>query len=73
MQQRQEHLDDFVKWRQVRRIYEQPELFQLYLTNQKTMVLPKHFFHSEEDIRRFKRLLQGEKDSRPIYLRQTRP
>ncbi|WP_026702126.1 YcxB family protein [Salibacterium aidingense] len=68
VQQRQEHHDDFVKWRQMRRIYEQPELFQLYLTNQKTMVLPKHFYHSEEDIRRFKQLLRAQKDIRCVYL-----
>ncbi|WP_101843615.1 YcxB family protein [Halobacillus sp. Marseille-P3879] len=56
-------------WTDIISIYEQQDLFQLYLSKQSAMILPKWFFQSKEEIIAFKKMIQKYADTKQIKLK----
>ncbi|WRP06254.1 YcxB family protein [Rossellomorea aquimaris] len=40
----------YYEWTDIRKVYEKKELFLIYITSYKAMVIPKEYFHNDEDI-----------------------
>lgn len=44
----------YLEWKQIRKAYENNDMFRLYVSRAKAIVLPKRFFASEEEIQQLK-------------------
>jgi YcxB-like protein len=49
--------NNYLEWEQIRTAYENTEMFRLYVSRAKAIVLPKRYFASEEEIQLLKRLI----------------
>jgi hypothetical protein len=49
--------NNYLEWEQIRTAYENTEMFRLYVSRAKAIVLPKRYFASEEEIKLLKRLI----------------
>lgn len=47
----------YLEWKKIRKAYENNDMFRLYVSRAKAIVLPKRYFASEEDIQQLKMLI----------------
>ncbi|MDG5471269.1 YcxB family protein [Jeotgalibacillus sp. ET6] len=50
--------DAYLEWEQIRTAHENKDMFRLYVSRGKAMVLPKRFFKSEAEMRVFRKLIR---------------
>jgi YcxB-like protein len=58
----------YFEWSNVRSVYEDKDMFRLYVSKSKAMILPKRFFDSDSEIDHFKKLLRDQVDERKVKL-----
>jgi hypothetical protein len=49
--------NNYLEWGQIRTAYEHTDMFRLYVSRAKAIVLPKRYFASEEEIQLLKRMI----------------
>ncbi|SFP33416.1 YcxB family protein [Salibacterium halotolerans] len=59
----------FMEWHRLEGVRERRDFFQLYLTKEQAVVVPKHFFTGETDIQQFREILRHQKEWQNIRLR----
>ncbi|SFM10821.1 YcxB family protein [Salibacterium qingdaonense] len=59
----------FMEWHRLHGVRERRDFFQLYLTKERAVVVPKHFFKGETDIQQLRGILRHQNDLKNIRLR----
>ncbi|MGY4691087.1 YcxB family protein [Salibacterium sp. K-3] len=50
-------------------MHERRDFFQLYLTKERAVVVPKHFFAGETDVQQFRDILRHQKELLNVRMR----
>ncbi|MCP3026456.1 YcxB family protein [Halobacillus sp. A5] len=58
------------KWSDLMAVHEHKDMFQLYLSKQNAMIVPKWFFQSEDDVQAFKTMVKNQSNTKQIKLRK---
>ncbi|WP_066190363.1 YcxB family protein [Gracilibacillus timonensis] len=56
------YTNTYFDWNNIIKGYENEDMFRLYISNNKAIILPKRFFKSKEDIMAFKQLISANTD-----------
>ncbi|MDX8045266.1 YcxB family protein [Gracilibacillus sp. S3-1-1] len=56
-QQVTERMHNFIEWRYIIKYYESEDLFRLYVSRRKAIIIPKRFFVSNDDLKVFKKIV----------------
>ncbi|MFD2706848.1 YcxB family protein [Salibacterium lacus] len=59
----------FMEWRRLHGVRERRDFFQLYLTKERAVVVPKHFFAGETEIQQLRDILRHQKALQNVRLR----
>ncbi|QKY68864.1 YcxB family protein [Lentibacillus sp. CBA3610] len=58
----------YFEWDDIIKAYENKELFRLYVSKSKAIVLPKRFFSTKDDIESFKSILRENLDTKRVLI-----
>ncbi|USK91834.1 YcxB family protein [Rossellomorea marisflavi] len=56
----------YFEWSNLRSVHENKDMFRLYVSKSKAIILPKRFFDSSSEIDQFKKLLRDQVDERKV-------
>ncbi|KGP73376.1 YcxB family protein [Pontibacillus yanchengensis] len=58
----------YLEWKEVLSIYEHKEMFQLYISKNKAIVLPKRYFQSSDEVNQFKHIIHQHAHTNKVYI-----
>ncbi|MDG5471448.1 YcxB family protein [Jeotgalibacillus sp. ET6] len=68
IQQKFDRSVGYFEWNQIQNVYENKDMFRLYVSKAKAIILPKRFFNSDAEIDLLKKLIRDNVDNKKVKL-----